>query len=97
MPFTRRAGTHGRGAAGAAAVAGAAARRVLLSEVAPEEHASAFLGSGVIGDGSQPALTLIAKRLELRDEISGTGSEHFEGNCDDDAALRIALNDAGLL
>jgi len=97
MALTRRASTRGRGTAGAAAVAAPAARRVLLSEVPPQEHASAFLGLGVVGDGPKPALTLITKGLEFRHEIAGAGPESVERYHNDDATLLIALDDAGLL
>jgi hypothetical protein len=70
---------------------------VLLSEVPPDEHASAFLGLSVVGDGSKPALTLVTKCLELRHEIAGAGSEHLERYHDDDAALLVALDETGLL
>ncbi len=86
-----------RGTDGAAAVAGPAARRLLLSEVPPEKHASAFVGPGVIGDGPKPALALVTKCLELRHEIAGTGSEDLERYHNDDAAFVIALDEAGLL
>lgn len=57
MDLPRRAGPRSRGTA---AVAGPAAPRPLLSE--PEEHASAFLGLGVIDDGPKPALSWSAMR-----------------------------------
>jgi len=81
MALPRWSGTRSRGSDGAAAIAVPAARRVLLSEVPPEEDASAFLGLGVIGDGPKPALTLVTKCLELRHEIAGASSEdlsHFQ-------------------
>jgi hypothetical protein len=70
---------------------------VLLSEVAPEEHASAFLGLGIIGDGPKAALTLVTKCLELRHEIAGASSEDIKRCHDGDAALLVALDEAGLL
>ncbi len=85
-----------RGTDGATAVAGPAARWALLSEVPPEEHASAFLGLGVIGDGRKPALTLVTKCLELRHEIAGASSEDLERYHDDDTAVLIALDEASL-
>ncbi len=92
MARSRRAGTRSRGTDGAAAVASPAARRVLLSEVPLEEHASAFVGLGVIGDGPKPALILVTKCLELRHEIAGVSSEDLRRYHDDDAALLIALD-----
>lgn len=97
MGLSRRGSTPSRGTAGAAAVAGPAARWVLLAEVSPEEHASAFLSLGVIGDRPKSALTLVTKCLELRHEIAGAGSEGLKWYRDHDAALLIALNEARLL
>ena len=97
MVLPRRAGTRSRGTDGTAAVAGPAARRLLLSEVPPEEHASAFLGLRVTGDGPKPALTLVAKCLELRHEIAGASSEDLDRNHNVDPAFLIALDEAGLL
>jgi hypothetical protein len=82
---------------GAAAVAGLAARRLLLSEVPPQKHASAFLGPDVIGDGRKPALSLAAKYLELRHEIADASSEDLKRRRYDDAARMVALNQACLL
>jgi hypothetical protein len=76
---------------------GAYARRLVLSEVPPEEHASAFLGLGVVGDGRKPALPLVTKCLELRHEIAGASSEDLERYHNDDAVLLIALDEAGPL
>ncbi len=92
IALPRRAGTCSRGTDGAAAVAGLATRRVLLSEIPPEEHASAFLGLGVIGDGPKPALILVTKCLELGHEIAGVSSEDLRRYHDGDAALLIALD-----
>jgi hypothetical protein len=97
MDLPRRAGPRSRGTNGTVAVAGPAAPRPLLSEVPPEEHASAFLGLGVIGDSPKPALTLVTKCLELRHEIAGTNSEGRGRYHNDYAAFLIALDEAGLL
>src|SRR5215467_9697039 len=70
---------------------------MLLPEIPPEVDASAFLGLGVVGDGAQPALTLVAKCLELDDEIAGANCESLKAYRNDNAVLRIALNQAGLL
>ena len=50
-----------------------------------------------IGDGLKPTLTCVAKCLELRDEIAGACSEGLERYSEADAALLIALDEAGLL
>jgi len=63
----------------------------------PQEHASAFLGLGVIGDGPKPALTLVTKCLELRHEIAGASLEGLKRHSDGDAALLIAHDQAALL
>ena len=97
MRLPRWPGTRNHGANGAATVAGAAARRPLLSEVAPEENASAFVGLGVIGDSPKPALTLIPECLELRHEIAGASAEGLDRYRDGNAALLIALDEVGLL
>jgi hypothetical protein len=69
---------HSGGIDGAAAVAGPAAGRVLLSEISSKEDASAFLGLGVMGDGPKPVLALVTKSLELRDEIAGASPKGLE-------------------
>lgn len=88
---------HSGGIDGAAAVAGPAAGRLLLSEISPEEHASAFFGLGVISDGPKPLLALVTKSLELRDEIPGSSPKGLKGYRDADAAVLIALDETGLL
>jgi hypothetical protein len=94
IALPRLAGTRVRGAA---SVAGPATRRLLLSEVPPEEHASAFLEPGVIGDGPKPALALVTKCLELRHQVTGANSEDLERYGNDDAVLLIAVDEADLL
>ena len=69
---------------------------MLLAEIPAEKHASTFLRPGVIGDGAEPALGLVSKRLELRHEIADTGAEAFECHRDADAAVLDALDEAGL-
>jgi hypothetical protein len=97
MALPRRAGTRGRGKAGAAAVTGPAGRRVLLSEVPPKKYAAAPLGLGAIGDGRESARARVAECLELCHEIAGASSKGLERYREDDAALLIALDEAGLL
>jgi hypothetical protein len=97
MVLPRQARRRRQGTIGAAAIAVAAARRVLLSEVPSEEHAAAFLGLGVIGDGAKPTLALVTKCLEFRHDIAGAGSEGLQRHRDFDAVLLIALDQAGLL
>ena len=96
-PLLRRAWGRSRNTVGAAAIAGSAARGKFLAEIPPEAHASAFLGLGIIGDRTKPALTLMTKRLELRHQIVGASLEDLGRCLDADATLRIALNEAGLL
>jgi hypothetical protein len=69
---------------------------MILAEISPEKDASAFLGLGVIGNGSQPALTLVAECLELRHEVAGAVAKALKRYRDADAALLIALDEAGL-
>jgi hypothetical protein len=64
---------------------------VLLPEVAPEEHASAVLGLGVVGDKPKPALTLEPKSLELRHEVAGATLEGLDRYRYDDVTVLIAL------
>jgi hypothetical protein len=70
---------------------------VLLSEVPPEEHASALGRLRVICDAPKPSVTLVTKCLELRHEIAGASSEELKGHRDDNATLLIALDEASLL
>jgi len=95
IALRRQAARCGRCSDGAAAVTGSATRRLLFSEVPPEEHASAFLGLSIIGDGPDPALALVTKCLELCDEITGASLEDL-GRRHNDAPL-IALYETGLL
>jgi hypothetical protein len=92
MVLLRSAGARSRGIEGAAAIAGPAARRPLVSEVPSQEHAAALLGLGLIGNRSKPPLTFVTKCLELRHDVAGADSKHCERYPDDDAALLIALN-----
>jgi hypothetical protein len=70
---------------------------MLLSKVPAEEHASAFLGLGVVGKEPEPALTLVSKGLELRHEIPDACRESLRRDDDGDAAVLIPLNEARLL
>src|SRR5262245_3449194 len=97
MLLPRRACGRRYNAIGPAAIAGSAARRMFLSEIPPEVHASAFLGLGVIGDGAKPALTLMTKCLDLRHQRVRAALEGLGRYLDADAILRIALDKAGLL
>ena len=54
-----RARMRSRRTVGATTVARAATRRMILSEVSPQENAAAFLRLGVVGDEAEPALTLV--------------------------------------
>src|SRR5262249_36397221 len=100
VALPQRAGTRSRGTDGTATVAGPATRRLLLSEVPPEEQAWAFLGLGVVSDGPQPALTLVMKCLELRHEIGAPARKNSrlesgeralpQGGLDNDATLAIS-------
>jgi hypothetical protein len=80
-----------------AAVARSATRWVILSEVAPEKHAAAFLGLGVIGKQSKPAFALIAKGLELRHQVAHAGFKAAGRYRDVDAAFPVPLNEGCLL
>lgn len=97
MSLPRQADWRSRSTDSAAAVAGPATRRVLLSEISPEEDASAFLGLGVISDGPKPVLALVSSSLELREEIAGASPKSLKRNRNIDTALRIALDEACLL
>ena len=81
---------------GSAAVARSTTRWVVLAKVAPKEHAAALLGLGVNAKQSKPAFALIAKGLELRDEIARAGSEVLGRHHGVDAAFLIPLNEARL-
>src|SRR5262245_58566251 len=86
-----------RGAVAATAVARAATRRIMLSEVSPQEDAPALLGPGVVGDETEPALTLETKGLELPHKIANAGCKVLRRDADGDGAGRIPLNKPCLL
>ena len=73
-----------------------AARRIRLSEIPSNKHASALLGLRVMGDKPKPTLTLVAKSFELSYQVVGASCEVLE-RYDDDTALLIAPDEAGLL
>src|SRR5262245_5420859 len=81
----------------AAAVARAATRRMMLSEVSPQERASAFLGLGIVGNEPEPALTLVTEGLELRHEIANASCKAHPRDDDSDAAVLIPRNEPRLL
>jgi hypothetical protein len=70
---------------------------VVLSKVAPEEHAPTFLRLRVVGKQSKTPLALIAEGLELRDEIAHAVFEGLGRHHDVDAAFLIPLDEAGVL
>jgi hypothetical protein len=70
---------------------------VVLAKVAPEEHAAAFLRLRVVGKQLKTPFALIAKDLELRDEIAHAVFEVLGRYYDVDAALLILPNEARLL
>jgi hypothetical protein len=51
---------------------------------------------GVVGHQSKTPLALITKGLQLRDELAHTGGELVRRHDDGDAAVKVALNEAGL-
>jgi hypothetical protein len=82
---------------GPAAVAGSAARRVVFSKVAADQHAAAFGGPCVVSYLSQTPLAFVAKDLELGHEIAHPGLEVLWRHDDADAALFIPRSEPGLL
>jgi hypothetical protein len=70
---------------------------VVLSKVAPEKHAPALLRLRIVGKQSKTPFALIAKGLELRDEITHAVFEVLGRHHDVDAAFLIPLNEARLL
>ena len=66
---------------------------MVLSKVAPEEHAAALLGLGIIGKQSKSAFALIAKGLELRNQVAHAGFEAVGRHRDIDAAFLVPLNE----
>jgi hypothetical protein len=82
--------------AGAAAVARPTTGWVLVSKVAPDEHASAFVRLSVVGHQAKTPLALITKGLELRDELTHAGGELVRRHDDGDAAVPVAYNETGL-
>ena len=79
------------------AVAGSTTWRVVLSKVAPKEHAATLLGPAVIGKQSKPAFALIAKDLELRHQVAHAGFEAVGRHRDIDAVFLVPLGEARLL
>src|SRR5262249_18306986 len=63
-----------------------------LSEVAPDEHASAFPGLSVVGKQPQAPLALVAEGLEPRHEIAHAGPEAFRRHDNCDAAVLVPFN-----
>src|SRR5262245_32657261 len=84
----------GRNPLDPAAVAGSAARRLLLAEVPAEKHASAFRGPGIVGNQTQAALAFVGKGLEFRHEIAHTGLEFLGRHDNADAAFAVLLGEA---
>jgi hypothetical protein len=64
---------------------------MVLSKVAPEEHAAAFLGLGVVGKQSKPAFALIAKGLELRHQVAHADFEAVGQHRDFDGMSLLLL------
>ena len=70
---------------------------MVLSKVAPEEHAPAFLRLRVVGKQSKTPFALIAKGLELRHQVAHAGFEAVGRHRDIDAAFLVPLDERGLL
>jgi hypothetical protein len=70
---------------------------VVLSKVAPEEYAPAFLRLCVVGKQSKTPFALVTEGLELRDEVAHAVFEVLGRHHDVDAAFLIPLNEARLL
>ena len=69
---------------------------MVLTEVAPDKHAAALLGLGVIGKQSKPAFALIAKGLELRHQVAHAGLERLRRYNDCDGAVLVPFNGSRL-
>ena len=80
-----------------AAVAGAAARWMVLSKVASDEHTAAFVGPRVVGNQPKAPFALVTKDLELRHEIAHTGFEALGRHHDADAALLVTRREPRFL
>jgi hypothetical protein len=64
-------------------------------EIAADEYASALVRLGVVGDQLEPPLALKAKSLELAAQLAHAGGETFRRGGDGDAAVLVALHEAG--
>jgi hypothetical protein len=80
----------------AAAVASSTTRRVVLSKVAADKHAAAFLRLRVVCKQPETLLILITSGLELRHDIADACSEVLGLHDDTDASF-LPLNEACLL
>jgi hypothetical protein len=70
---------------------------MLLSEIPPQIDVSAFVDLGVMCDWSKVALTLVAKTFFMLATRSGRQLQGLDGTTMMTRALRIALNETGLI
>jgi len=69
---------------------------VILSKVAPEEHAAALFRLGIIGNQAKTPFTLVAEDLESRHEIADSILERFRRHNDCDATILGPFNASSL-
>jgi hypothetical protein len=86
----------GHNAVGATAVACPAVRRILLPEMPPYKHASAFRRVGIVGNQAKTPLALIAEGLEFRNEIADAGLEYLRRYDDCNTPVRTPFNESRL-
>src|SRR5262245_7763668 len=80
----------------AAAIAGSTTRRVVLSKVAADKHAAAFLRLRVVCKQPETLLILVTSGFQLRHDVADACSEVLGLHNDMDASL-LPLNEAGFL
>jgi hypothetical protein len=65
---------------------------MVLTEIPPDEYASAFLGVGIVGNQAKTPFALVAEGLEFRHEIADAGLERLRRHGDCDVAVLIPFN-----
>ena len=70
---------------------------MILSKIAADKHAAAFVGLGVVGKESQTPFALVTKRLKLGDEFVHPSFELLGRRRDADAAFLVPRREPRLL
>jgi hypothetical protein len=70
---------------------------MILSKIAADKHAAAFVGPRVVGNQPKTPLALVAKGLELCHEIVQPRFEGLRRHHNADAAILVPRSEPGLL